>query len=132
MSTPGRIVAAAAKQVATADINAPVVDAVVVADEDAPVAVDQAPERPRTAFDRITAHREGSKQPIVVGWLKVAEERAAILRWAVAYVWHIVRFHAVRLPVYELRFLLWLPRGVHRTVRVILDGVLDAEARPLR
>ena len=97
-----------------------------------PVPVDQAPERPRTAFDRITAHREGAKQPILVPWLRVAEERTAILRWAIGYAWHIARFHGVRLPVYQLRFILWALRGIGRATRAIVDGLLDAEARPLR
>jgi hypothetical protein len=64
--------------------------------------------------------------------LKVADERSAILRWAVGYAWHILRFHDVRLPIYQLRFTLWAPRGLVRTVRAIVDGLLDSEARPLR
>lgn len=47
------------------------------------VPVDQIPEPRKTAFDRITAHREGTKQPILVPWLRKADERTAILRWAV-------------------------------------------------
>ena len=131
MSSGERVVTAAVEQVTTRDADAPVVDAELV-DDAPPVVVDQAPERTLTAFDRITAHREGAKEPILVPWLRVAEERTAILRWAVAYAWHILLFHAVRLPIYQLRFLLWAPRGLGRAFRAIVDGLLDAEARPLR
>ena len=46
----------------------------------APVPIDQIPEPKRTAYSRITAHREGTKQPVVVPWLHERDERQPILR----------------------------------------------------
>ncbi len=110
----------------TADIPPPTIPPPAVDDDAAPVQVDQIPDRKLTAFDRITAHRDGARQPILVAWLKVADERTAIFRWAIGYAWHILMFHLVRLPIYQLRFTLWAPRGVWRAVRAVVDGLLDA------
>jgi S-DNA-T family DNA segregation ATPase FtsK/SpoIIIE len=97
-----------------------------------PTAVDRAPERPRTAFrpdHRAPGGREAADPGAVA---EGGRGTHAILRWAVGYAWHVFRFHAVRAPIYRLRFMLWAPHGLYRTVRAILDGLLDAEARPLR
>lgn len=101
-------------------------------DLEAPVPVDQIPEPKRTAFDRITAHREGAKQPLLADWLKQADERTAVFRWAAGYARHIVLFHLLRLPLYQWRLLVCAPRGVARTIGGIYAGLTDAEARPLR
>src|SRR4051794_9598612 len=97
----------------TAEIIPPVV-------EDLPpeippsVPVDQEPDPRPTAFDRITAAREGRKQPLVVPWLREREQRAPILRWAAGYGWHVALFHLLRLPVYQLRLTRLAPRGMWR------------------
>src|SRR3954452_5491675 len=115
----------------TAEIIPPVV-------EDLPpeippsVPVDQEPDPRPTAFDRITAAREGRKQPLVVPWLREREQRAPILRWAAGYGWHVALFHLLRLPVYQLRLTRLAPRGMWRVARWVADGMTDAEARPLR
>ncbi len=58
--------------------------------EDAePVAVDQIPDPKPTAYTRITAAREGSKQPILADWLRDAGDRAAIARWTAGYAGHV-------------------------------------------
>src|SRR3546814_6778607 len=75
--------------VCSSDLVAAVLDAEVVP-------VDQAPEPKKTAYSRITAHREGTKQPVVVPWLRDPDERQPILRWALGYGYHILRFHLVR------------------------------------
>lgn len=98
-----------------------------------PQPVDQIPNQSPTAFTRITAAREGAKQPILSPWLRKAEERKAILRWAVAYGWHVVVYHGIRVPsVYQGRLLWRAPVGVYRTVRAIVRALSDAEAKPLR
>lgn len=100
---------------------------------DEPRPVDQIPNTPITAYTRITAAREGSKQPILVPWLRKAEERSAILGWAVGYAWHVLRFHAIRVPtVYQGRLLWRAPVGLYRTVRFVVNALVDAEAAPLR
>ncbi len=96
------------------------------------VAVDQIPEPTRTAFTRITAHREGTKQPVVVAWLRNRDERDPILAWALGYARHILLFHLVRAPIYQWRLLSRAHIGVWRTVRAAVSGWSDAEARPLR
>lgn len=95
--------------------------------------VDQIPNTPVTAYTRITAAREGSKQPIVVPWLKRKQERQPILRWALGYALHVLVYHLIRIPtVYQGRLALRAPVGVYRTVRFIVNALMDAEARPLR
>lgn len=102
-------------------------------DEQEKVLVDQIPEPRKTAFDRITAHREGTKQPILVPWLRRADERTAILGWAVGYAWHVALFHAIRIPtVYQWRLVTRAPIGVWRSAVWVVNGLTDAEARPLR
>lgn len=101
-------------------------------DDTPPVPVDHIPEPRRTAFDRITAHREGTKQPVVVQWLRRPDERHPILRWAAGYAGHIVLFHLVRLPIYQWRLVSRAPIGVWRALVAAVDGWSDAEARPLR
>jgi S-DNA-T family DNA segregation ATPase FtsK/SpoIIIE len=101
-------------------------------DETPPVPVDQIPEPRKTAFTRITAHREGTKQPLVVPWLRERDERDPILRWALGYARHIVVFHLLRIPVYQLRLTRRAPAGLWRAIRWVVDGVTDAEGRPLR
>lgn len=103
----------------------PILDAEVVN-------VDQIPDPKKTAFDRITAHREGAKQPVVVPWLKKPEERQPILLWAIGYAWHIFRFHLVRLPIYQWRLIRRAPVGAWRLLAGLVNTLLDAEARPLR
>ncbi|MFR9807080.1 cell division protein FtsK [Pseudonocardia sp. RS010] len=97
-----------------------------------PAQVDQIPEPKRTAFDRITARREGEKKPIIVPWLRDAAERTQIVRWAVGYAWHVGLFHLVRLPLYQWRLMQRAPIGVGQTVKAIGSALTDSEARPLR
>lgn len=99
---------------------------------DSPVQVDQIPEPRKTAFDRITAHREGAKKPVVAPWVSDREQRAPILRWAAGYSWHVFMFHLIRLPLYQAKLAVRAPIGAGRVVRAILDTLTDAEARPLR
>lgn len=101
-------------------------------DEPEKVLVDQIPDPPKTAFDRITAHREGTKQPVLVPWLKDSDQRQPILLWAAGYCWHIVLFHAVRIPIYQWRLTWRAPIGFGRLLTGAVNAVLDAEARPLR
>lgn len=107
-------------------------DVLQVIDAQEVVQVDQIPDKPKTAFDRITAHREGSKQPLVVSWLRQPEERQPILRWALGYSRHVALFHILRLPIYQWRLIQRVPVGAWRVITSIVDGLLDAEARPLR
>lgn len=98
-----------------------------------PEPVDHIPDPKPTAYDRITAHRNGAKQPILADWLRETEARTAILRWFVGYCLHIAAYHAVRIPTtYQWKLLTRAPVGAARMLRAIVDGVTDAEARPLR
>lgn len=97
-----------------------------------PVPVDQVPDPRPTAFDRITAHREGAKKPLVVPWLKEPDQRTPIARWAAGYTSHIVAFHLIRLPLYQWRMTKRAPVGLWRVLCWVVNGMTDAEARPLR
>ncbi len=97
-----------------------------------PVPVDQVAEPKKTAFDRITAHREGSKQPIVVPWLKDQAQRQSIVMWGLGYARHIALFHLLRLPLYQWRLAYRAPAGLVRLIVGIFNALTDAEARPLR
>lgn len=99
---------------------------------DEPQQVDQAPDPRPTAFDRITAHREATKQPVVAEWVREREQRAPIMRWAAGYSGHIVLFHLLRLPLYQLKLVWRAPVGAYRVLRAIFDALTDTEGRPLR
>lgn len=101
-------------------------------DEQTPELVDQIPTPRPTAFDRISAHREATKAPVVAEWVRDREQRAPILRWAAGYSWHIVLFHLLRLPVYEAKLLARAPVGAYRVLRAVFDALTDTEGRPLR
>lgn len=101
---------------------------------DEPEPVDQLPDRKPSAFTRITAHREGTKQPIFVDWLRNADERTALLRWAVGYGLHVVLHHLVRLPLYQGKLTGLAPLGGYRVVRSVVrpDRCGVASAAPRR
>jgi S-DNA-T family DNA segregation ATPase FtsK/SpoIIIE len=97
-----------------------------------PVLIDQIPEPKKTAFTRISAHREGTKQPLVVSWLRDKDERQPILLWALSYARHITLFHLIRLPLYQLKLATRAPVGLWRLLAGTVDALFDAEGRPLR
>jgi hypothetical protein len=97
-----------------------------------PTAVDQAPERPRTAFrpdHRAPGGREAADPGAVAEGGRGTHGDPAVG----------VRLCLARLPVpcgagADLSAAVHAvgPHGLYRTVRAILDGLLDTEARPLR
>jgi S-DNA-T family DNA segregation ATPase FtsK/SpoIIIE len=97
-----------------------------------PEPIDQIPDPKPTAYTRIAAHREGTRQPILVDWLTDAEERSQILRWATGYAGHITVFHLLRLPIYQAKIAAHSPVGLYRVVRWLVNALTDAESRPLR
>lgn len=101
--------------------------------DDDPVPVDQVPDHEVTAFTRITAEREGAKNPVIVDWLRDRADRNAIVRWAVGYAWHQTKYHGIRAPlIYYPKLLMYAPRGAGRAGRWLWRWAWDADAKPLR
>jgi DNA segregation ATPase FtsK/SpoIIIE, S-DNA-T family len=76
--------------------------------------------------------RRVDRRPIVPRWMRSAEQRMAVVRWLAANLWHTAAFHAVRIPKYVLRALVYAPRGMTRAMVELRRWVSDAEGRPLR
>lgn len=72
------------------------------------------------------------RRPVVAGWLLDPRQRGQAARWALGYVVHVAAFHTARVPLYALRALLVVPRGVARIVAGLGRWAVDAEGMPLR
>jgi len=72
------------------------------------------------------------RRPVVAAWVREAEQRRQAARWALGYAWHVVAFHALRLPIYALRTAARVPRGLGRIVFGLARWATDAEGMPLR
>lgn len=76
--------------------------------------------------------RNPEPRPVIPAWLADPTTRRAAAHWAAGAIWHRVKFHAVRSPVYLLRFLGRAPVGAARLVGWLVRWLADAEARPVR
>lgn len=96
-----------------------------------PVPVD--PPADHKGPDLATRARIAQKRSSVLApWLRDWQEFQAVARWLTGYLWHSMRFHAVRAPLYLARLTGRTPRGMLRVLRATGDWVFDGEARPLR
>jgi S-DNA-T family DNA segregation ATPase FtsK/SpoIIIE len=103
-----------------------------MSEPDEPVPVDQEPDHKVTAFTRITAHREGSKKPIIVDWIRDPGQLLPILRWALGYAWHITWYQAIRMPLYALKLASRSHVGAWRVLRQLAGWLRHDESRELR
>lgn len=71
-------------------------------------------------------------RPVLPGWLADPAARRAAVRWGAGMVWHRVRYHLVRVPVYALRVLGRVSVGAVRVVGWLYRWVADAESAPIR
>ncbi|MGH3380228.1 MAG: FtsK/SpoIIIE domain-containing protein [Actinoallomurus sp.] len=71
-------------------------------------------------------------RPVWPAWIRVRDTRQAARRWAWSWTWHRAKFHAVRLPVYALKVVVYSPRGARRIAWTWSSWTFDREARPLR
>jgi S-DNA-T family DNA segregation ATPase FtsK/SpoIIIE len=74
----------------------------------------------------------GERRPVLAPWLTHKQERRQATRWFLGHLWHLLRFHTVRVPLYVVTALLGAPRGLWRIARAIEAWLDDAEGRPLR
>ncbi|MGH3669362.1 MAG: hypothetical protein ACRDSH_01820, partial [Pseudonocardiaceae bacterium] len=72
------------------------------------------------------------RRPIVPRWMRNAEQCNAFFRWLAVYLWHTTAFHALRIPKYVLRAVMYSPRGIGRAIVELYRWVSDAEGRSLR
>lgn len=71
------------------------------------------------------------RRPVVATWLRDGEQRILAARWAAGYVWHVLAFHALRVPLYLLRAALFVPRGTLRLGGRVVAWATDARSVPL-
>lgn len=71
------------------------------------------------------------RRPVIATWLRDGQQRRQAARWAAGYVWHEVAFHATHAPLYLLRALMCLPRGMARILVGLIRWATDAQTVPL-
>lgn len=112
---------------------AEVIDAEVVDDETVSLPVRPDVPAPRSAdpvpmpWDLQTVER----RPVVATWLRDSQTRVRAVRWGVGYVWHLLAFHALRVPLYLLRAAVFIPRGSLRIAGRVVGWATDARSVPL-
>lgn len=72
------------------------------------------------------------RRPIAPAWVLDAEQRRAAAKWAAGHAGHTLAFHAVRMPKYGVRAVLYIPRGAWRSLTRWVRWVIDHEAHGLR
>lgn len=72
------------------------------------------------------------RRPVMAPWVVDREERRHATRWAAGHVSYGARFHAVRVPWYLGKAMVYAPRGAYRVVRRVHGWVFDTEHAPLR
>jgi DNA segregation ATPase FtsK/SpoIIIE, S-DNA-T family len=76
--------------------------------------------------------QEVRPRPVFAAWIVDRDELSHAGRWLVIYVGHTSAFHAVRIPAYVGRTLMYAPRGAGRAIWLWWQWVTDAEGQPLR
>lgn len=134
----GRVIPFPDQQKAIEGANAPenpaetsepgVVEAEFVDDEPALVVpVDQ----PHEVIDLLPWQQPDDRRPIIPAAL-TKEHRGPALRWYVGRYTHKARYHAVRLPWYAAKTVVYSPRGAVRIGRQVKEWVTVAEAQALK
>lgn len=77
------------------------------------------------------APKPGELLPVVPPWMRTAGGRRAMLRWWLRRLWHSVRFHALRAPLYVLRVVTRAPLGLFALVAAGHSWVFDWRADPM-
>lgn len=85
-----------------------------------------------TALPAPWATATPERRPVVAAWLLDPQQRRQASRWALGHVWHLLAFHLARAPLYLLRGLSYVPRGLARIVLSLARWATDAEGMPLR
>ena len=116
---------------------APVVDAVIVDEDDAEDGEPRLPvdlPAPRHGGGELLPwkRREVERRPVIAPWLTKSEDVRAAGRWAAGWVWHATGYHVVRLPLYAGKLTARSPAGVLVASSRVRGWVGDAESAPLR
>lgn len=72
------------------------------------------------------------RRPIAPAWVLDGEQRRAAARWVAGHAGHTLAFHAVRMPKYGVRAVLYIPRGAWRSLARWVRWVTDYDAHGLR
>ncbi len=72
------------------------------------------------------------RRPVVPEWVRDRAQRRAAELWLAGHVGHKTAFHSVRVPLYTLRAVSYLPRGAARLVTRPVRWATDADTHPLR
>ena len=94
-----------------------------------PASPPEPPKPPRSAASAASSDetpRPGHR-PILPPWLRQRDELRSALRWALLHVAHLSAFHAVRLPKYGARLLVYSPRGAFRALGSGARWLFDAD-----
>jgi S-DNA-T family DNA segregation ATPase FtsK/SpoIIIE len=108
-------------------VNSEIVDAEIV----------DLPERPDlpvpvpAALPPVWAEGFTERRPVIATWLRDGPQRAHATRWALSYLWHLLAFHGLRVPLYVLRCAAFIPRGCLRVAGWVTGWATDARSVPL-
>jgi S-DNA-T family DNA segregation ATPase FtsK/SpoIIIE len=114
------VTAEIAPAAADEDEPSPIVDAEIV---DLPPRPELAvPDQRTQVLPPPWAAEPAERRPVVATWLRDAQQRRQAARWDAGYVGHLLAFHAVRIPLYVLRALVFIPRGALRLLGRVIGG----------
>jgi S-DNA-T family DNA segregation ATPase FtsK/SpoIIIE len=71
------------------------------------------------------------RRPLVATWLRNSDQRVRAARWAAGYLWHLLAFHLLRVPLYVWRAAVVVPRGSLRLLGRVIGWATDARSVPL-
>lgn len=91
------------------------------------------PDLPPVSGDALPARWaiDTDRRPVVATWLRDHEQRRQAAAWGARHVWHMLAFHAARLPLYVLRAAGYAPRGFLRILARLGRWATDAQSVPL-
>lgn len=100
-------------------------------DAEPPLPVDLPTQRQPFDVETITA-RTIDKRPIVPAWMRSRSEFRSLVRWLLAYGWHVTAYHSSRSPLYLARLLARSPFGLAKLVGLLARWVFDREQHAAR
>jgi S-DNA-T family DNA segregation ATPase FtsK/SpoIIIE len=82
--------------------------------------------------DRLASMLAARRLPLLPDWARSIEDMKRTAKFVAGHYWHIVRFHAMRSPLYLARIALRSPAGLARTLRGFHRWAQDAEGQGIR
>lgn len=82
--------------------------------------------------DRLASLLAARRLPLLPDWARSLTDLKRTAEFVAGHYWHIVRFHAMRTPLYLARIVLRSPAGLARTLRAFHRWTQDAEGQGIR